>query len=89
MSIFVDGQEIKEIIIGPEQRIAKVYYGGALVWETSKIFEDNKPASATVTLTPGIYEVYVVGGGGGSAGAGGGGGGGDESTRTTNPIGGT
>ena len=89
MAIFVDGQEIKQIIIGPDKRIAKVYYGGTLVWETSKIFEDNKPNSATVTLTPGIYELYCVGGGGGSAGAGGGGGGGDESTPNTNPIGGS
>ena len=88
MSIFVDGEEIKQIVIGPDVRIAKVYYGNKLVWTTSAVFEKNVPATATVRLTPGIYEVYCVGGGGGSAGSGGGGSG-SSSGNTANPIGGS
>ena len=87
MPIYVAGDEIKQIVVGPDVRIARVYYGNKLVWTTSNVFEKNVPATATVTLTPGIYEVYCVGGGGGSAGSGGGGSG-YSPGNTAEPIGG-
>ena len=66
MAIFVGNDEIKQIIIGPDIGIAKVYYGNKLVWETSAIFEKNTPITQTIRLTPGVYEIIAVGGAGGS-----------------------
>jgi len=48
----------------------------------------NTPATKSLYLVPGVYEIYVVGGGGGSCGCGGGGSG-SSSGNTANPIGGS
>lgn len=74
MSIYVDGQEVKYIYIGGDQTVRQVYYGKSLVWEIDKTLESNVPITKTIYLTPGIYDIYVVGGGGGTGAAGGGGG---------------
>ena len=66
MAIFVGNDEIKQIIIGPDIGIAKVYYGNKIVWETNALVESNVPLTKTIRLTPGVYEVIAVGGAGGS-----------------------
>ena len=73
MSIYVGGDEIKQIYIGGGTTIRQVYYGRHLVWEIEATMESNVPVTKTIYLTPGVYEVYAVGGGGGSAASGGGG----------------
>ena len=72
MGIFVDGQEIKQIVIDGAY-ISKVFYGGKIVFECNKLFESNMPVRETVWLTPGVYEIIAVGGGGGSGAQGSGG----------------
>lgn len=87
MSIVVDGQEIKQIIVSGSY-ISKVYYGNKIVFECKKLFESNVPVEETVYLTPGVYEVLAVGGCGGSSSSGAGGGG-TYVHGTKNAIGGS
>lgn len=85
MSIFVGNQEINQIFIGGDVTVRQVWYGRQLVWELEYNYKSNVPASKTIYLTPGVYEIYAVGGGGGSA-ATGGGGGSNIGSQTENPI---
>lgn len=85
MSIFVGNQEINQIFIGGDVTVRQVWYGRQLVWELEYNYKSNVPASKTVYLTPGVYEIYAVGGGGGSA-ATGVGSGSNIGSQTANPI---
>lgn len=85
MTIYVGSSKIKQIYIGGDTTIRQVYYGRYLVYEIDVAFKSNTPASSTIYLTPGLYEVYAVGGGGGSIG-GGGGGSGDNGSKTVAAI---
>ena len=87
MPIYVGGDRIKQIYVGADTTIRKVYYGRSLVWEIEATLESNIPVTKTIYLTPGQYEIYVVGGGGGSAASGGGGG--NIGTENVNAEGGT
>lgn len=72
--------------------ITRVYNGSSIVFGYTPeevVFESNVPVTTNVFLTPGVYEITIVGGGGGSSGSGGGGGSGDQSSGTANPIGGS
>lgn len=85
MVIYVGGNKINQIYIGDEYTIRQVYYGRYLVWELEYNYKSNVPASKTIYLTPGVYEIYAVGGGGGGVG-GGGGGGSNVGGKTVNAV---
>lgn len=74
MTIYVGGDKINQIYIGGNQTVRQVWYGNKLVWEIEATMQSNVPITKTIYLTPGVYEIYVVGGGGGTGAAGGGGG---------------
>lgn len=91
MPIYYGGSKIKEIY-KDGTFITRAYNGSSIVFGYNPeevVFESNVPITAEVFLTPGIYEITIVGGGGGSSGSGGGGGAADESTGTAYPKGGS
>lgn len=65
MTIIVDGQEINQIIIGPDIGIQKVYYGSTLVWEVSTLLKKTTAYSGTLNIyASGLYEITMSGSGG-------------------------
>lgn len=91
MPIYHNGNKIKEIYKDGTS-ITRVYNGSSIVFGYNPeevVFESNVPITSEVFLTPGVYEITIVGGGGGSSGSGGGGGAGDQSSGTAQPKGGS
>lgn len=91
MPIYRDGNKISSVY-KDGTFITRVYNGSSIVFGYNPeevVFESNIPVTTNVFLTPGVYEITIVGGGGGSSGSGGGGGAGDQSSGTANPIGGS